>query len=205
MLINSAKKKSIEIDVLGLNQPWLGFGQKLLLVEEYLQKIPDDHIVLYVDAFDVLILENKESLLRRFFAKRAPFVVAVETGCFPDPSKAAEYPPILTPFRYINSGCYMGYAGFLKILFRALDPKVADNDQLLFTNYYLKHRHLFCLDYHCDLFLCLYGIKNSELVIDQKRRTVRHAALRKNSPIIHGNGGRKAQLQKIGRKFGFGE
>ena len=66
MLVNSAKSKSITIDVLGMSQPYPGHGQKLIWVLEYLQNIPDDHSVLFVDGFDVLIMEDKKAILNKF-------------------------------------------------------------------------------------------------------------------------------------------
>src|SRR5262245_58541297 len=109
-LLHSCEYRAVSIDILGLNQPFLGLSHKLIYVQEYVKNLPKDDIVLYVDAYDVLILASKEDIVSTFLDMQAPFVISVERFCWPHPDLEPKFPRGPTSFRYINSGSFIGYA-----------------------------------------------------------------------------------------------
>lgn len=197
-LLTSAKKQKIKIDVLGLGLPYMGNGHKLIYVREYLKKISDDDIVLFVDGYDVLLLANKQTILKKFFKTGAPFVISAEQTCFPFRHLESKYPPSPTPFRYINTGSYIGYAWFIKQLLKDMAPiKAHECDQGQMTLYYFKHRDQFYLDYYCHLFLPLHGVTKKDLKLNVKSRSV-YCRITKSTPcLVHGNGQSKRFYQRI--------
>ncbi len=195
-LMESCKVHNITLSVLGLDQPFT-FGKKLRDVKEYVNQLPDSDVVLFTDGFDTLVLANEETILKKFRAMNVPFVIAVETNCHPFLHIAPHYPPSPTKFKYLNSGCYIGYAGYIKKIMEEISPIPDEtDDQGLLSVYYLYHPKVFTLDYSCNLFLCLWQVANSEIEIDKENKTVRCLSTGTSPFIVHGNGD-KTLYQKI--------
>ncbi|MCE5319251.1 MAG: hypothetical protein LLG04_18045 [Parachlamydia sp.] len=121
-LLESCNHYQVPISVLGLDLPYPGNGQKLVLLKEFIQPLPDDDIVLLVDAFDVLILASPETLLERFLEMQNPCAIGAEKICYPFSHLKKRFPPSPTRFKYLNSGTVMGYAGYLKKMLNAVEP-----------------------------------------------------------------------------------
>jgi len=65
-LEKSADALGLKLDVLGMGQKWEGLGSKVTMFTEYLKDKKDNDLVLFVDAFDVLLLPNTIDIKRRF-------------------------------------------------------------------------------------------------------------------------------------------
>ena len=188
-LITSCQKHNIELKILGFNQPYYGNGTKLLRLNEYLENLADDDIVMFVDAFDVLIIRDKEIILRKFLARNAPFIMSAEQNCYPFAKLASQYPETAGPFRFINSGCFIGYVLNLKAWLLELSPfQVDKSDQGQITKHYLKNRSTFVLDHECELFLTLFKMSEEEIAIDENEKIVRCLITGSEPCVIHANG-----------------
>lgn len=187
-LLESCKRQGISLDILGMGKPFRGFTEKIIQVQEYLETLPDSDVVMFVDAYDVLILATGEHILDAFLSMNAPFIVSGEKICFPDKELACKYPKSPTPFAYINSGGYIGYVGYIKQLFKDFPSfKAEDDDQRLVTTNYLEHPDKYCIDYHCQIFLTTYDMRYDELDIDKKRGAVHNVVTHTTPCVIHGN------------------
>ncbi len=56
ILIKSCKRLSLNIINLGLNKKWSGLTMKYSLLKEYLQKLDNNDVVLFIDAYDVFFV-----------------------------------------------------------------------------------------------------------------------------------------------------
>jgi hypothetical protein len=196
-LLTSCQVRNLHLDVLGLDQPF-SFGKKLRDVKDYVETIPDEEIVLFTDAFDTLILADEETIVKKFQSMNVPFIISAETNSHPFIHVSPYYPPSPTKFKYLNSGCYIGYAGYLKKLFEEISPIPDEtDDQGLLAVYYLYHPNEFKLDYSCDLFLCLHAVENTEIAIDRENKNVRCLVTETLPCVVHGNGGGKPLYQEI--------
>ena len=174
------------------------FGKKLKGYHRYLQQIPEDEVVLFIDAYDILILANEKTIVDKFLSMGAPLVIAAETNCFPFSHLSSHYPLSPTKFKYLNSGSYLGYAGFIRRIYDGLSPIPDDiDDQGLLSVYFLHHPDKFLLDYTCQLFLTLYQVDKKELVLDSKNKSVRSLTTESEPCLIHGNGPAKILYQHI--------
>lgn len=78
-------------------------------------------VVLFLDAWDTVILSTANELLMKFGRFQAGLVISAERGMWPRDCDAAElYPPTAGAFRYINSGGYIGHAGSLREAFKTM-------------------------------------------------------------------------------------
>jgi hypothetical protein len=178
----------------------IGLGPKLTLMQAYVARRCDpDQIVLFVDAFDVLFATSTDDITRRYhqMADRTgkPIVMSAETMCSPHRERAADYPPVDTPYRYLNSGTYVGRAGALReLLPSSIEHSI--NDQAWFTDAYLSGDSPIHLDVNAEIFQCLTGVDAADLTYVDGRWTNR---LTGTTPcIFHGNGaGRDMFVQTI--------
>jgi hypothetical protein len=110
------------------------------------------------------------------------------------PARAPEHslrppPPVTTPFRYLNAGSFIGYAGAIRRLIQALSPRETDDDQALFTRHFLQNPGSMKLDYGATLFQTLCGLAANDLVIEKgKPLTLRNRLLGTEPCLLHGNG-----------------
>ena len=121
---------------------WRGFIDKILAMKSCVESLPDDTIVCFIDAYDVLSFGGLEEIKRKFVEYKADIIFSSELNCYPIENLARyemiEYNlydmayqcpmgtmrkrpfwvrPIETNYKYVNSGGYIGYAGSLKEMF----------------------------------------------------------------------------------------
>ncbi len=187
-LLLSCELNHIDLEVIGLGLPYYGNGTKLYLMAEYLETLNDDEIVMFVDAFDVILVADKEVILEKFLRMNTPFLMSAEKNCYP-PHLIARYPPMQNPFRYINTGSYIGYVDVLKAWLNDLPPINPNaSDQLQVSTHYLDGHVFFNLDYYCELFLPLYLVQDQEIVIDVENKIVHCLTTNSQPCVIHANG-----------------
>ena len=112
----------MDIKVLGMGKPYFSHSLKLLYMSDFLNTLPEDDIIMFVDAYDVLIISDKKTILEKFLQKKTPLLFAAEKNCWPLDNVKDRFPNSPTPFKYINSGTYIGYVYFLKKWLRDLAP-----------------------------------------------------------------------------------
>lgn len=92
MFNRSAEIHQLPLRVLGMGHKWRGFGQKLILLRDELEKYryDADRIVIFADAYDVLFLSGVRSIVDRFRSFRARVLFSAEPNCAPDGSLASK-------------------------------------------------------------------------------------------------------------------
>ena len=165
-LEESARRYNFELITLGLGMKWGGFTMKFDLMNKYLQKLKDDDIVLFIDAYDVFINNNSRNLTEVFKQFNKPILFSSE---FTNPNHSNIFVLEHIVFKkckntIINSGCYMGYVHALKELFN-LVCKVNDctnhklDDQKILNQLCNSHSDFFnkniAIDYSGRIFYTL--------------------------------------------------
>ncbi len=188
-LIQSCQMHGMELEILGMGNEYPGNGAKFIYMRDYIQNLKDYEIVMFVDAFDVLIVADKEVILDKFLQMEQPFVMSVEKNCYPCDRYEGFYPPSPTHFKYLNTGSYIGYVAHLKRWFKALEPIIPHVcDQAQAVSHYVKNPKLYFFDFQCELFLPLYNVKPNEVIINYKDKLVYSIPTRSNPCVIHANG-----------------
>ena len=168
----------------GGNMQSMGGGQKIVCLQEYLDELPDHDVVLFSDGFDVFFSRDVDEIVGRFLDMKTEAVFAAERYIWPD--KSLRFPPTTTPYRYLNSGCFIGRVGELKkIVYDVLNPE--DDDQLYLQHRYLSGRYDMKLDVEQYIF-----------VTHEPEATVKNGMLynpitRCFGCVYHGNGGAEAK------------
>lgn len=163
VLLASCKRFGIELHALGWGEKWQGYAWKLRKMLDFLQLVEQDDVVMFVDGYDVIILQNATVMEQRFKAMNVQMLVAMDGN---HPSHVCDY------FRkyifhcvngvYINTGTYIGYAGYLKHFLQMLASNGRnfapwENDQELIGRQGTIDPHAYAIDRDSHLFLTLYG------------------------------------------------
>lgn len=188
-LLVSAQYYGVDVEILGLGQPYKGNGRKFRYYLDYLKTVPDNDIILFIDAYDIIILADKKTILDTFYKMNVPILVAAEAYCFPFKNLANQFPRTPSRFKYLNCGGIIGYAGYMKKLFSDLPP-FADHhsDQGVITKHYLSHLGAYQLDYNAEMFICLQDVFPNELICDPEKKKVYSRISAPYPCIVHGNG-----------------
>ena len=116
-----------DIIVLGWGTKWTGFMDKFKGVLEYLESVPDDEVVMFVDGFDSIIKKDLTDVERIFKSMNCGVLVSVQKN------NTLTYisRKIFTSCRnaVINSGLYIGYAKYLKYMLKEAVQSGEDDDQ----------------------------------------------------------------------------
>lgn len=135
----------ISLLIVGLQEPWMGWGGRIRIVKEVIQSLPADRLVLMSDADDVILLPTSAcsvpNILARFRSVERPVLVGGERFCYPDGHRWVEYPspPRDTPYRYLNGGTFLGFAwALIDIIGQAYRGDCID-DQRELTRVFLEN------------------------------------------------------------------
>ena len=188
-LIKSAKKNGWDLNVLGLemNTSELGhankkFGMKLRLVKDYLSNCNPEDLLLFTDAWDVLVFGTKEEIIERYKKFNKSIVFNAEKFCWPDEARKSEYDTLSEEFPFLNSG---GYIGKVKDIAKFLDNYNNEediDDQRFWTDRYMKNKDIIGLDHKNEIFICCvgtdikdYSIENENLKYKERYPLILHA------------------------------
>jgi hypothetical protein len=188
---------------------------KETMVKSYLETgdIDLDSVVMFTDAYDVLIVEHASSILEKFYDSGADLIFAGEPNFFPDSPNGrveskAQFDAIDSTWRYLNGGGWIGYGWAVKqmvddiaawVASKNYDPSWENNDQPFLQEYYLNNRaSTSCrikLDTAPDFFCCLIS-HIDEFVVHHSR--VRARRSEKPISVLHANGN-KGNLELLPR------
>ena len=197
-LHSSSGRNGFQFINLGKDVSWKGTdmsgpggGQKLNLVKSYLDTLPDHDVVFFADGYDVFVGYQLEEIVRRYLEFKCKVLFAAEQFLWPDEN--LEFPECDTPYRYLNSGLYIGRVDELK---KILSDPIEDHedDQLYLQKRYLSGQYDMKLDYECYIFQChdlTVGVNFDKKLDNQITQCC--------PCVYHGNGGEEAKqhFQKL--------
>lgn len=201
-LLYTAEYFGNKITVLGMDKPYPNHFVKLKEAYDYVEFIPDTDVVLFLDAFDVIMLGNGDEILKRFLEFNMPCVFGSERHYHPKDSVLdliGQYPSAPTSLQYLNSGTYIGYAGFIRSMIKDVFKKHyqmplnrfynrLNDDQFHFHRYFARHMDKVVRDVHAKIFFPLTNIGYHEIQYDTKDKTLYFEETKTYPLVIHGNG-----------------
>ena len=202
----SAERHGLCVDLRGHGEAWEGYHQKVRAFRASLESWPGDHLALFLDAYDTLLLAGEQRIVEVFEATGADILISAEAGLWPDRDDgiAARYPTSVSPFRFANSGVYMGRVAALRNFLAkadrfswgevdALGRRHPDaDDQRLLTSLFLSQPGAAKLDHEQRLCSNLFSCK-----VDQYRifeHGVENEYTGSASCVLHGNGAHGAAV-----------
>ncbi len=165
-LVDSAKKNNIELIVLGFGQKWQGLVWKFILMIDYLKNADPDEIILFIDAYDVIFIQDIKNIEKKFLEikKRADFKILL--GVDQVPSNYIHrymynkvFNSAKNPNR-INTGVYIGYAKDIYNILNDIqinNTTKETNDQILIINDAFKNPEKFYFDTKNEIIINLFA------------------------------------------------
>lgn len=196
-LQESCHRHGYTLVVLGWRQRWQGYAWKFKLVMDYLRTLPPRTIVVYVDAFDVIMLQAAAEVQVRFEACKTNVLFSAEMNM---PNCIMDYLyRRMFPFKgpSLNSGLYMGYAvALVEVLEQMQGPPNSDDQYLLAL---LTQRMPVPYDKHNSIFLNIHGTSTWRCATREHfdLRTSQYCRL-VNGHIVLPNGARSCIVQGPG-------
>tara|TARA_Y100000389_G_C17468238_1_gene527714 strand:+ start:6 stop:971 length:966 start_codon:yes stop_codon:yes gene_type:complete len=116
VLEQSCKRHNIDLIPLGMGEEWTGFTKKFKLWRDYLNTLNDNEIVMLNDAYDVVILEDGDTIIKKFktFNKNIVF------GHQNDIISKLVFPTCNTTNYVLCTGNIIGYVKYLKQLMKLI-------------------------------------------------------------------------------------
>lgn len=200
-LVKSATANNINIHMDGIGDKWIDYSNKLKNFNKFLENIDDSKIVMFIDAYDVILFDNAENMKTKFLEFNKPLVFSAEIYSWPDKDINKYYPEKTKneKFRYVNSGTYMGYAKELKEMLNTFREKnyncdtypdkinYNSDDQRCLTYYYLNNIHKIGLD-HKQMIWSICAGTNKEDYDIIKYSYLYNKITNEKSSILHING-----------------
>lgn len=178
---------------------------KIMYMKLVLETIPDDDVVCFIDAYDVLCMANEDEILQKFLSFHCNIVFSSELNCHPEifRSKYDQYyqenPPLeMTKHIFLNAGGYIGYCRDIRYMLNWKPfteiQKMCPNgsDQYYFADFYLHHvmnpveSFKTVLDSWQHIFQSIYRVSISDLEFVHGR--VYNKVLKTFPCFIHFNG-----------------
>jgi|GEM_PF-1657282 len=152
-----------------------GHRDKDMLLYRYIEQLAYDDIVIFTDGYDTMFLSGVEEILMKYSRFGKDLLFSAETTCWPDADLLSAYPETTSPFRYLNSGGFIGKAGFIKsCLDEHLETdsiaKYPWSNQIYWTERYLKNKDKIALDTGCEIFCTLASVVDMEIGIQYLKK-----------------------------------
>lgn len=207
----SAFISGVRLNVVGLGRKYDSYYDKILWYYEYLHGISsdinDDHVVVLIDAYDVLLFPSVRRIGKLLRRSRSPIVACTEHGSHPEMSVSFLYPrghdvesnlyhDYIAFQKYLNSGCIAGRAGQMKELlhYAKLKGKTLYDDQMLYIRYMLARPDQIHLDINSQIFLTTHAItkqQNSSMYILPDFNLImvinKTIIIKENIAVLHAN------------------
>jgi len=104
--------KGIKLQKLGMGKKYTGHFMKDLEMIEFLKDKKEDDIVIFVDGFDSLVFGTKEEIEKKFQETGKKMILSVENIRSSFLLHSYNFQKVMGKF--INTGLYIGYAGYMK-------------------------------------------------------------------------------------------
>jgi hypothetical protein len=167
-LKKSSQQHNYNLITLGWGKKWEGFIMKYKLLIENLDKFNDNDIIILIDAYDVIVVDNKSTVLEKFKKFNKPILLSRD-GYTGNSVFNYIHSKIFDEYNNIKicAGLMMGYAWALKKLIILMCGNELEkckmlhlDDQMLLINTCKKnklYKNLVAIDKNSEIFFNTYG------------------------------------------------
>mmetsp|Transcript_50362 Transcript_50362/g.142793 ORF Transcript_50362/g.142793 Transcript_50362/m.142793 type:complete len:389 (-) Transcript_50362:80-1246(-) len=171
-----------------------GLGIKINALRQFVRtRVADDDILIFCDAFDVIVFGDEAEIVDRFQeleeSSNHSLFFNAEMVCYPDLQgvcDSATYPEAPFQWRFLNSGLLAGRGHALKRMLRDPAPDVIHgSDQFWYQKYFRAHPDEIQLDYHCKLLCGVWGVGEEHGAEMTQDRRVYIPQTKSSPPLVH--------------------
>jgi len=208
-LQQSCERHNIELNVLGWGMKFQGWVWRLNIIKDYYNALDPEEIVCFIDAYDVIILQDASEIEKTFKNMNARIVIAQDVNINPVKEIMARFVYFGTCNNVrVNAGTYIGYVKDVLWMMNSIcimndcDNDTTLDDQKMITDL-CKHMPLrFTIDTDKDIFICTSYKSYMELAdISVDKQKVLYYKMTATPCILHGAGG--AHINDIIKSLGY--
>lgn len=173
------------------------FGHQLPVIQNWCNNYQGDctHI-LYTDAWDTLALSTPEEVIDKFlnyfhfiFVDKPPkMLISAEKNCYPHPERAADYPIVDSPWKYVNGGGWLVEIEYFKQLCIKENLNQDSHDQVWLMDAYLRNQDEIKLDTECEIFQTIAFSDTGEWFYNHVKKRLENKKMQTYPIFFHGNG-----------------
>lgn len=139
--------------------------EKDALLLEYLNNLTYDDVIFFTDGYDTTFLANEDEILAKYLTFGKELIFAAEMVCWPDSDHIEKYPKTHSSFKFLNSGGFIGKAGYIKERIREnlktkSTTKYAWSNQVYWTEQYLLNQNEIAIDNDCKIFCTMVSAED---------------------------------------------
>lgn len=135
-LVNN--KFNIHVDVVGWGTKYTGHIDKYRGVLSYLKSRKDDDIVCFIDGFDSEFVKPEKDIYLRFIESGSKVIFSKDVHLTYAVFTKFVFPPCKNGIK-LNTGMYMGYVKYLKVLLQDALDAVCSDDQVNMSRLCERH------------------------------------------------------------------
>lgn len=206
-LLKSCQRHGVHLDVLGWGEKWRGYNWKFALVLDYLKRLPPSEVACFIDAYDVVILEDALKFEVRYLDLCAKYKTKIIVGSENPPNGLVRF--FARQFfgtcqdKLPNSGTYVGRAkDLLDFLEKSRQVSTKDDadDQTIMTSVCSKFPGMMHVDNKNELFMTVNSpfkeirpkVVDERVVLDDGTKPC----------LLHANG--NTRIDAVLRDLGYG-
>ena len=180
ILLESAKRNNINLNVLGYNEKWEGWKKRATSLLNFLNNIDNNKLICHIDGFDSIILGGEEELYNKFnkYYKNNKIVFSSDNSdhFHINYYKNKKYGTCHNNF--ISAGIFIGYNYYVKKLLEDFIKSNYSDDQQFFVSLCNKDDNIGIdnniLFYNYQYFFNDYDLKynNNRLIIENNKPVI---------------------------------
>lgn len=200
-LIDTANTFGIDIEFIGVGETFIGFRERLPILQNYLKNVNFEEIIIIMDGYDTLFNSKPDLALEKFLSKNTRILISAEKSFTYQYSAYFEkYNQIKSPYKFVNAGTYMGYAGDISNMLDTIFEVPYDGiDQGMIGAWLydkLDQPEKVQLDTNCDVFWVTSGDWTELKIIAEEQPEIANPTTKTKPFIIHNTGNADPNLNK---------
>lgn len=196
ILLKSAERNNIKLNVIGMGDKWIGWKNRALQILNHLKTLDKNMIICHIDGFDSIILANEEEIYNKFITNFNKYKVVFSSddndNIFIKYYKLKKF--TLCKKHFISAGLYIGYNYYIQDLLQHFIESDETDDQRFFS--LLCENNNIGIDTNNIIF---YNYQYLEIIGDYKDNRLH---INKNTPCIISAPG-DVNISNILNHFGY--
>jgi len=200
-LMDTARTFGVHVKFIGIGETFIGFRERLPILQNYLRTVDPEEIIIVMDGYDTLFNNRLGVALDKFISKNTRILISAEKSfTYQYPMYFEKYEQIKSPYRFVNAGTYMGYAGdILSMLDNMFEVPYDGIDQGMIGAWLydkLDQPEKVQLDTNCDVFWVTSGDWTELKIIAEEQPEIANPTTKTKPFIIHNTGNADPNLNK---------
>tara|TARA_Y100000385_G_scaffold290410_1_gene363408 strand:- start:2768 stop:4654 length:1887 start_codon:yes stop_codon:yes gene_type:complete len=203
--VKTAETFGLKVDFIGLGHKFKAHIQRVQIAIDFLKRLEPSEIVILMDGSDTLFTDYEDQIFQKFIELDSRILISAEINFTHQYFQFKDrFDQIDSPYRYVNAGTMMGYAGDLLNMWLEMEeiaktyPDANDQGLLGIWCYnYLSHPDKVKLDSSCKVFWVSASEHRRVMELANSKTTIYNPITKSKPAIFHITGNKDPMIRKI--------